>query len=190
MSAGAEEECNTRRKELQLTTAEPKPKLDVSFQKISKCELGLDLRYCSNFYVKAAADSIFQQLESQLLPYFSSCQQTVTLAGQVQPIPRRHTAFGECGLSYSFSGITMRANPWIPLVSSLRDHVQKTLGGETFNFVLVNRYKDGSEHMGEHRDNEQELVQTAPIVSLSFGQTRDFVLRHKDSRGRRGGQLC
>ena len=68
--------------------------------------------------------------------------------------------------------------------------MQKTLGGETFNFVLVNRYKDGSEHMGEHRDNEQELVQTAPIASLSFGQTRDFVLRHKDSCGRRGGQLC
>ena len=169
------------------TRLSPKPRPDTSFQKICKHQLGLNLRYCSNFYRKAAADSIFQQLESQLPPYFSSGQQTVRLAGRVQPIPRRHAAFGDHGRSYSFSGITMPANPWIPLVSSLRNHVGEALGGETFNFVLVNRYRDGSDHMGEHRDNEQELVQTAPIASLSFGQPRDFVLRHRDSRGRRGG---
>ena len=182
MIPGAEEPeeiiCSTR--------LAPKPRPDTSFQKICKHQLGLNLRYCSNFYGKAAADSIFQQLESQLPPYFSSCQQTVSLAGRVQPIPRRHTAFGDHKLSYSFSGITMPANPWIPLVSSLRDHVGEALGGEAFNFVLVNRYQDGSDHMGEHRDNERELVQTAPIASLSFGQPRDFVLHHRDSRGRRG----
>ena len=165
-----------------------KPRPDTSLQKICKHQLGLNLRYCSNFYGKAAADSIFQELESQLVPYFSSCQQTVALGGRVQPIPRRHAAFGDHRLSYSFSGITMRATPWIPLISSLRDHVGKALGGETFNFVLVNRYKDGYDHMGEHRDNEQELVPIAPIASLSFGQTRDFVLRHRDSCGRRGGR--
>ena len=82
----------------------------------------------------------------------------------------------------------MRANPWIPLVSSLRDHVQWALGGgERFNFVLVNRYKDGLDHIGEHRDSERDLEPTAPIASLSFGQLRDFVLRHQNSRGGRGG---
>ena len=140
--------------------------------------------YCPSFYGKSAADLVFQQLETQLSPFFSRCQQTVTLAGRVQPIPRRHAAFGDPGLSYSFSGITMRANP---LVSSLRDHVQWALGGgERFNFVLVNRYKDGLDHIGEHRDSERDLEPTAPIASLSFGQLRDFVLR-RNSRGGRGG---
>lgn len=36
--------------------------------------------------------------------------------------------------------------------------------------------------MGEHRDNEPELDPNYPIASLSFGQERTFVLKHKDAR--------
>ena len=106
-----EEDISSSRLELA-----PSPRPDVNFRKICRPQLGLDLLYCPSFYDKSAADLVFQQLETQLSPFFSRCQQTVTLAGRVQPIPRRHTAFGDPGLSYSFSGITMRANP---LVSSL-----------------------------------------------------------------------
>lgn len=37
--------------------------------------------------------------------------------------------------------------------------------------------------MGEHKDDESELDASIPIASLSFGQTRDFVLKcpHKPS---------
>ena len=55
--------------------------------------------------------------------------------------------------------------------------------GEAFNFVLVNRYKDGSDHIGEHRDDERDLCRGAAIASLSFGQARDFVFRHREARG-------
>lgn len=54
-----------------------------------------------------------------------------------------------------------------------------------FNFVLINRYKDGNDYMGEHRDDEKDLDLNAPIASVSFGETRDFVLKHKDNRGGR-----
>ncbi|CAI8030190.1 hypothetical protein GBAR_LOCUS17118, partial [Geodia barretti] len=37
------------------TRLAPKPRPDTSFQKICKHQLGLNLRYCSNFYGKAAA---------------------------------------------------------------------------------------------------------------------------------------
>lgn len=36
--------------------------------------------------------------------------------------------------------------------------------------------------MGEHRDNEPELDPNYPIASISLGQERDFVLKHKDAR--------
>lgn len=36
--------------------------------------------------------------------------------------------------------------------------------------------------MGEHRDNEPELDPNYPIASISLGQERDFVLKHKDTR--------
>ena len=156
-------------------------------RRICRRGAGLNVDYYASFYRRADADSIFQLLESQLQSYFAStCSspQSVKLGGRVMAIPRRQTAFGDRGLTYSFSGVTVRANPWTPLVSSLKDHVEKAIG-EKFNFVLVNRYKDGLDHIGEHRDDERELERGAPIASLSFGQARDFILRHKDARGGR-----
>ena len=156
-------------------------------RRICRRGAGLNVDYYASFYRRADADSIFQLLESQLQSYFAStCSspQSVKLGGRVVAIPRRQTAFGDRGLTYSFSGVTVRANPWTPLVSSLKDHVEKAIG-EKFNFVLVNRYKDGLDHIGEHRDDERELQRGAPIASLSFGQARDFILRHKDARGGR-----
>ena len=38
--------------------------------------------------------------------------------------------------------------------------------------------------MGEHKDDEDDLVHGHPIASLSLGQPRDFVFRHGDSRGK------
>lgn len=47
---------------------------------------------------------------------------------------------------------------------------------------LFMRYRNGNDHMGEHRDNEPELDPKFPIASISFGQARQFVLKHKDAR--------
>ena len=38
--------------------------------------------------------------------------------------------------------------------------------------------------MGEHRDDEKDLVHGYPIASLSLGQARDFIFKHTDSRGK------
>ena len=45
------------------------------------------------------------------------------------------------------------------------------------------RYKDGQDHMGEHRDDEKELDPLCPIASVSLGVARDFIFRHRDTRG-------
>ncbi|XP_010597211.3 DNA oxidative demethylase ALKBH2 isoform X2 [Loxodonta africana] len=86
-----------------------------------------------------------------------------------------------------FTGLTLSPKPWIPVLERVRDRVSQ-LTGHTFNFVLVNRYKDGRDHIGEHRDDERELDPRIPIASVSFGACRDFFFRHKDSRGKRPSQ--
>ena len=48
-----------------------------------------------------------------------------------------------------------------------------------FNSCLLNLYHDGSEGMGWHSDDEPELVQAAPIASLSLGAARKFSFKHK-----------
>ena len=45
-------------------------------------------------------------------------------------------------------------------------------------FVYFQRYKDGNDCIGEHRDDEKDLVEDSPIASLSLGQTRDFIFKH------------
>lgn len=46
------------------------------------------------------------------------------------------------------------------------------------------RYQDGQDHMGEHRDDEKELDPLCPIASVSLGVARDFIFRHRDTRGK------
>ena len=144
---------------------------------------GLELEYYPRFFKHSDARAIFEQLEQELPRYLATSKNEVKIMGKVHKIPRRQAAFGDPGLSYNFSGVSVPALPWTPLLSKLKDIVCKQLG-EQFNFVLVNRYKDGSDHIGEHRDDEKDLVCKSSIASLSFGQERDFIFKHRDSRGK------
>ncbi|NWU95470.1 ALKB2 demethylase, partial [Upupa epops] len=102
--------------------------------------------------------------------------------GQWHSIPRKQATYGDPGLTYTYSGVTFSPQPWIPVLARIRDRLTSETGC-AFNFVLINRYKDGQDHIGEHRDDERELVPRSPIASVSFGACRDFVFRHRDSRG-------
>ena len=62
-------------------------------------------------------------VNQQFLHIFSLCVQT---------------AYGEEGLSYTFSGNTVPAQPWIPSLICIRDLITSVTGFH-FNFVLVNR---------------------------------------------------
>ncbi|XP_015920556.1 DNA oxidative demethylase ALKBH2 [Parasteatoda tepidariorum] len=148
----------------------------------------LNLRY-ARMFSKSMADYIFYRLETEI-EYFSGDLSRVKVFGKWHDIPRKQVSYGEDGLSYSFSGNRIPAVPWnkSPIVAELKNCVSNITGVE-FNFVLINRYKNGEDHMGDHRDDEKELVPDAPIASLSFGQNRDFIFKHKDSRGKQDDSL-
>ena len=46
-----------------------------------------------------------------------------------------------------------------------------------FNHVLVNRYRDGTDSIGLHADDEPELGRDPVVATLSLGVTRRFVLK-------------
>ncbi|XP_037038085.1 DNA oxidative demethylase ALKBH2-like [Bradysia coprophila] len=115
--------------------------------------------------------------------YYEENSLKVKVFGKWHPVPRKMAAYCDEGITYTFSGLTMPTRNWFPLLSQLRDIVTK-LTGFDYNFVLVNRYENGNQHIGEHRDGEKEIDPSSPIVSLSFGQHRDFVFRHSNSKAR------
>ncbi|XP_041955657.1 DNA oxidative demethylase ALKBH2 isoform X1 [Alosa sapidissima] len=144
---------------------------------------GLDCDYCLLFKTDEA-NELFNALEREL-EYFTGDQAKVQVFGKSYSVPRKQATYGDEGLMYSFSGVHLLARTWTPTLENIRDTVTKATG-HTFNFVLVNRYKDGLDHMGEHRDDERELDPSCPIASVSLGAARDFVFRHRNSRGGAG----
>ncbi|KAF5291201.1 hypothetical protein FQA39_LY14443 [Lamprigera yunnana] len=140
---------------------------------------GLDLDY-SLFFQKTVADKIMAQLENDV-EYYEGDLTKVKIFGKWHSIPRQQVSYGDRGLKYTFSGVTLPAKNWIPILKHIRDLVAKLTKVE-YNFVLVNRYRNGHDHIGEHRDGEADLDPNAPIASVSFGQHRDFILKHGDCR--------
>ncbi|XP_075070289.1 DNA oxidative demethylase ALKBH2 [Mixophyes fleayi] len=155
------------------------PLLEQSYvwKRIRAANLSCDY---TSLFNKTEADDLFLQLESEII-YFSGDLSKVQVFGKWHNVPRKQVTFGDAGLTYTFSGITLSPKPWIPVLDLIRERV-KSATGHSFNFVLINRYKDGKDHIGEHRDDEKELVPQSPIASVSFGACRDFVFRHRDSR--------
>ncbi|XP_027890367.1 DNA oxidative demethylase ALKBH2 [Xiphophorus couchianus] len=146
---------------------------------------GLDCDYALLF-LKGEADDLFRQLEEEVV-YSTGEEAKVQVFGKVYNIPRKQATYGNAGLAYTYSGVRRLASPWTPTLEYIRNAVTDTTG-QKFNFVLINRYKDGQDHMGEHRDDEKELDPSCPIASVSLGAARDFVFRHRDARGKRSSR--
>ncbi|EGG13935.1 alkylated DNA repair protein [Cavenderia fasciculata] len=66
---------------------------------------------------------------------------------------------------------------WTPPMLKLRECLE-TLLDTKFDYVLVNYYKDGHDHIGYHSDKEARDPETMTIASLSLGTTRRFLLRN------------
>ncbi|XP_061624348.1 DNA oxidative demethylase ALKBH2-like [Phyllopteryx taeniolatus] len=168
----------------QLVDAEDEEFSDpVPWQKIESESLDCDYAL---LFTKEEADHLFQKLEEEVI-YSTGEEAKVQVFGKVYDIPRKQATYGDTGLTYTYSGVTRLACPWTPTLEYIRDSVAK-ITGHTFNFVLINRYKDGQDHMGEHRDDERELDPLSPIASVSLGAARDFIFRHGDARGKRSGR--
>lgn len=131
----------------------------------------------------------FVDLDPRFLPapeadrYFSEILKTVeweqgkiVLFGREHLEPRLTAWIGD--RDYTYSGRTVRARPWPPVLAELRDRVQAAVD-RPFNSVLLNRYRSGRDSMGYHSDAEPELGPNPVIASLSFGVARRFVLEPK-----------
>ena len=80
-------------------------------------------------------------------------------------------------LQHSLAGTSAHAE-----VLELRDAVQGFCdAAPVFNACLFNLYRNGVDSMGWHRDNEPE-IDPACIASVSFGATRDFAIRHRQTK--------
>src|ERR1700733_5791943 len=67
------------------------------------------------------------------------------------------------------------SQPWTPQLVVVRERLEAMLG-TGFDYVFVNRYRDGRDSVGWHGDHE---VSGKVVASLSPGATREFDFRPK-----------
>ncbi|MEE1896972.1 alpha-ketoglutarate-dependent dioxygenase AlkB [Flavobacterium rakeshii] len=71
--------------------------------------------------------------------------------------------------------------PWTPELLLLRKKVERETG-LSFNAVLLNLYRNGSDGVAWHSDKEHRIGSNPNIASVTFGQTRPFRFRHKTDK--------
>ena len=108
------------------------------------------------------------------------CHETVTLFGRTMAVPRLTAWYGDW--AYSYSGITHSPAAMPATLVRLRN-VAEAVARAPFNGVLANLYRDGTDSMGWHSDDEPELGPHPIIASISLGGTRRFHMKHRDGSG-------
>ncbi|MDB4278069.1 alpha-ketoglutarate-dependent dioxygenase AlkB [Deltaproteobacteria bacterium] len=99
----------------------------------------------------------------------------LTMYGKTHPVPRLLCMYGS---AYNYSGVKHPAVTIPALLTPLRDHIQ-TMTGKPFNSVLGNLYRDGSDSVSWHSDDDYASGTQPSVVSLSLGATRRFRVRPK-----------
>lgn len=132
-----------------------------------------EITYYPAFFDLEQADGLFGKLKAGI-PWQ---QDDITLFGKTHPQPRLTALFGNEGKPYSYSNIAMQPHRWNPILTFIKEAVEKA-SGVTFTTVLLNYYRDGKDSNGWHSDSEKELGSNPVIASVSFGAERFFHLRH------------
>ena len=104
--------------------------------------------------------------------------------GRRLPQPRLAAWYGDAEASYAYSGIELHPLPWTPLLLDIKTRIEETVGSN-FNSALLNYYRDHRDSVGFHSDDEPELGAEPVIASLSLGEARTLVFRHRLDRSRK-----
>lgn len=136
-----------------------------------------DISYYSEISLHKPSDNLLIELIRQT-PWR---QEQITIYGKTWPQPRLSAWYGDSQTSYRYSGISMDPLPWTPTLLAIKQSIE-TLAEQRFNSVLLNYYRNHRDSMGMHSDDERELGSEPVIASLSLGEERTFLLKHKSRK--------
>jgi len=102
----------------------------------------------------------------------------IVVWGRTYPQPRLIAWYGDVGKNYTYSGIKLEPLAWTHTLLDIKSRIE-VVAGTDFNSVLLNYYRDQRDSMGLHSDDEPELGERPILASLSLGEERTFILKHK-----------
>lgn len=129
--------------------------------------------YFAEHFPGRDADDVF----SSLLYELDWRQESARLFGRAVLLPRLTAWYGPVG--YAYSSVIHPAAPFPTILDDVAKSIAPIAG--TFDCVLANLYRDESDSVSWHSDDESMWGPNPTIVSASFGATRRFRLRHRHS---------
>ncbi len=138
---------------------------------------GGELYLTKEFYKTKEAQQLFNILRQDL----AWQEEKIFIYGQWLKVPRLMCWYGDSNAFYHYSGVNHRALPWPDSLLAIRNKIESTYQC-TFNSVMANLYRNGSDSMGCHADDEKELGINPSIASLSLGEERLLKFRHQKSK--------
>jgi alkylated DNA repair dioxygenase AlkB len=136
------------------------------------------IQHWEQIYEEDERSELFIKLQKDI-PWRS---QKIKIFGKEVNEPRLVAWYGDADATYTYSGLKLNPLPWTEVLISIKNKVE-TITEQSFNSVLLNFYRHGSDYMGWHSDNEKELGKNPMIASLSLGETRTFQLKPRKERG-------
>lgn len=133
-----------------------------------------DVSFMTHMPLGVSDEEIFQRLHAETVWR----HERVLVWGKWHLQPRLTAWYGDPGKSYTYSGTEMHSLPWTNLLLDLKRRVEEIVEAD-FNSVLLNLYRDQHDRMGFHSDNERSLGPDPIIASLSYGETRTLLFKHK-----------
>jgi alkylated DNA repair dioxygenase AlkB len=133
-----------------------------------------EVYYVSDLNLGRSADALLRQLIAEI-PWR---HENILVWGKMYSQPRLVAWYGDRGSDYTYSGIKLTPRPWTDLLRDIKKRVE-TVSATAFNSVLLNYYRDNRDSMGFHSDDEPELGARPIIASLSFGEERMFIMKHR-----------
>lgn len=143
-----------------------------------------ELIYFPNFFTKLEADHYYNLIYNET----KWRQDDIKVFGKTYKQPRLTALYGESNKPYSYSNITMYPEPLTDDLTAIK-HKIEVLAETSFNTVLINLYRDGSDSNGWHADNEKELGTNPVIASISLGEERPFHFKHRTIKEQRHKML-
>ena len=124
--------------------------------------------------------NFIEESEARVLEHWLQTSDQITwqqeyfkIYGREVSAPRQIAWFGDPGLNYRYTQLDHRTNGWPEPLADLRQRIQREVE-QPFNFLLLNKYVDGSQYMGWHKDDEAGCI--GQIASVSLGAVRRFAI--------------
>lgn len=132
------------------------------------------LKIYAEWLSQERADKLFEACKE--LPLVEN--PTFQMYGKTMTMHRSVGFFSDESVGYKYSKQMAKSQPLPKFLSKLLKRVNKKFDTD-FNGILVNLYKDGTESIGAHSDDEKGLGAGGSVVGISLGATRNMRFRGK-----------